>query len=195
MFWRTQIYDANLPAHSFQQELQHFAEANQFTMSGSEQAGKFLLTTSEVPGTTNLFSVHIAFMDKGAKRFFKVQLNPNNWILALMVLLAALAIAAFISPSKAGSLGYSIPVLLVIPYMYAIYAHRILTEIKDILIHGYLDTAEGKKEMFKGYMSPLSWVLNIQAYLYIGFVVVFITVIVLWMLGVFDSLHLKDLFP
>lgn len=187
MFWRTQLYDIPLPAPSFQEELREFAENNHFTMSGSEQAGKLVLCTPETPGKHNACCIHVEFIDQHSKRFFKVQVKPNNWLLGLMTVIVVAGAASFIKPSEVGFLGYSIPFIILIPYMYALYAQRLLMDVKGILLPGYLQTAEGKKEVFKGYMSPLGLFLKGQMVLYIGFVVLFISGMILWMLGAFDS--------
>ena len=193
MFWRTHLYDIPLPAPSFEGKLHEFAQNNHFRISGSEQTGKLMLSTPETPGKHNACVIHVTFKDQHSKRFYKVQIIPNTWLLGFMLLLLVAGAASFIKPSEVGFLGYSIPFIILIPYMYALYAQRILMDIKGILLPGYLETADGKKEMFKGYMSPLGLLLKGQMVLYIGFVVLLITGMILWMSGVFDNNGLLEI--
>lgn len=183
MFWKQQQYETPLPCAPFQEQFQRFADKNGFALTGSEQQQTFTLTTPSMPRLKYLFSIQVAFSNSGNNRIYNIRLNPNVWVLAAMLLFIGTGVWMLASGSDFSVLAYSIPFAVILPYMYTLYAHKILTELKDVLIPDYSDTSEGRKESLSGYLSPLKIFMNIQAILYIGFVVVFLTGVVLYMLG------------
>jgi hypothetical protein len=108
--------------------------------------------------------------------------------MGLFILLAMVCV--FDADSRQGT-GISFPLLIATPYIYRLYAHKILSELKAVLIPGFDESAEGRKEVFRGYINPLRFFLNLQRNLYILFVIVFLTAILLWMFGITDRFFPK----
>jgi hypothetical protein len=103
-----------------------------------------------------------------------------------MLLLIGAAVLCVADERWREPLGISFPLLLVLPYIYCLYAHKILSELKSCLIPGFATSAEGRKEVYAGYANPLRFFLNFQRNAYILFVIVFITLMILWMFGITD---------
>jgi hypothetical protein len=120
------------------------------------------------------------------KQLAVLKLRPNNWTLAALAGLILLAIICVLDKDSREITGLSFPLLITLPYIYRLYAHKILSELKGRLLPGFESSAEGRKEVFAGYANPLRFFLNFQRNAYILFVIVFITLMILWMFGITD---------
>lgn len=186
MFWITKSYE--IPAFNIDTELRlkSFAKKNEFQFSSDSYSKIYTLKKEETLNINNLFSIRLSTRVSGDEVFCEVKLKPQYWVIGSMLLLFVMAIVCIINAEFREVLGMSFPLIIAVPYLYRLYVTRILGELKGTLIPGYLDSAKGRKEIFRSYTNPLKRTLNLQLYLYLAFVVVFISVIILWMLWITD---------
>lgn len=195
MFWKSDSYEIPVSAKPIAEVLREYSEKEGFTIVNSRVADEYVLRTSIHPSHKSFFNITVAVKDFESKRFAKVSVQPNTWLLFLVGVLIVAAVYALKVDSQARKiLGYAIPFTILIPYVYALLRIQKTLELKHYLIPGYLDTKEGRLETHRTSISPLTIFLNIQQYAYLTFVVVFIIIVLLWMTGVIDSLNYKDWF-
>jgi len=195
MFWKTDSYEIPISANPIEEVLHEYGEKEGFKLVNSRVADEYVLRTSIHPSHKSFFNITVAVKDTESKRFVRISVQPNTWLMLLIAILIVIGIYALKVDSPARKiLGYAIPFTILIPYVYALLRIQKTLELKHYLIPGYLDTKEGRLETHRTSISPLTIFLNIQQYAYLTFVIVFIIIILLWMTGAVDSLNPKDWF-
>jgi hypothetical protein len=193
MFWLSKKYAIPKFDKQSEEALQAFANKNEFIFRFNELKQQYSFEKSNALKMKYMFSIRLDVRNStgSSQEVVELQLRPNNWLLGLMGLLLAAAVLCILDERWRQPSGISFPLLVVIPYIYRLYAHKILSELKAVLIPGFDESAEGRKEVFRGYTNPLRFFLNLQRNLYILFVIVFLTAILLWMFGITDRFFPK----
>lgn len=188
MFWINQSYEIPTINNHCEERLQEFANKNAFLFRADELNQQYTFDRPKAVQLKNMFSICLNTEPSlnSAKKQAILKLNPSLWVLMFMILLVAAAALCVADDRWRKPAGISFPLLFVFPYLYRLYAHKILSEIKTVLIPGFDETATGRKELFRGYSQPLRFILNLQRNLYLLFVIVFLTAIILWMFGITD---------
>lgn len=188
MFWIDKTYKIPAIDKHCVVRLQEFADKNAFLLRADDLNQRYIFARPNNVQFKNMFSILLQvepFLSSSHKQAM-VKLRPSLWVPGLMIALLCAAVLCVVDERWREPLGISIPLLLVVPYIYRLYAHKILSELKSCLIPGFESSAEGRKELFTGYANPLRFFLNFQRNAYILFVIVFITLMILWMLGITD---------
>lgn len=186
MFWLKKTYTIPSFDESVGVRVKAFADKNEFDFNFYSQGNTIILKKPEKPAAGNMFSFLIQIDKQAQNCCATVSIRPNYWFICLMLFLVALAIACIADESMRKSGGISFPLLVVIPYIYHLYANKLQGDLKACLIPDYEKTSEGRKEVYVGYTKPLRFFLNFQRNAYILFVIVFIAFMLLWMFGVTD---------
>jgi hypothetical protein len=188
MFWIHKTYEITPIDKACEARLQAFAQKNKFQLRTYELNQQYLFEKPNTAELKNMFSILLSIEKSqfSNKQLAVLKLRPNNWTLAALAGLILLAIICVFDKDSREITGLSFPLLITLPYIYRLYAHKILSELKGRLLPGFESSAEGRKEVFAGYANPLRFFLNFQRNAYILFVIVFITLMILWMFGITD---------
>jgi hypothetical protein len=188
MFWINKTYEIPAIDKACDLRLQEFADKNAFLFRADELNQQYIFDRPKAVQLKNMFSIRLQVEPSlsSSKKQAVVKLRPSLWMVFLMLLLIGAAVLCVDDERWREPLGISFPLLLVLPYIYRLYAHQILSELKGCLIPSFESSAEGRKEVFAGYANPLRFFLNFQRNAYILFVIVFITLMILWMFGITD---------
>lgn len=188
MFWTHKTYEIPAIDKACDIRLQEFANKNAFLFRADELNQQYTFDRPNAVELKNMFSICLNTEPSlnSSKKQAIVKLKPSLWLVILLILLLGAAVLCAADARFRRPLGISFPLLFVIPYLYRLYANKILNELKAVLIPGFDETAEGRKEVFRGYAEPLRTTLVLQRNLYILFVIVFLTAIILWIFGITD---------
>jgi hypothetical protein len=188
MFWINKTYEIPAIDKACDLRLQEFSDKNAFLFRADELNQQYIFDRPKAVQLKNMFSIRLQVEPSlsSSKKQAVVKLRPSLWMVFLMLLLIGAAVLCVDDERWREPLGISFPLLLVLPYIYRLYAHQILSELKGCLIPSFESSAEGRKELFSGYANPLKLFLNFQRNAYILFVIVFITLMILWMFGITD---------
>jgi hypothetical protein len=188
MFWINKSYEIPAIDKVCEARLQEFADKNAFVFRADELNQQYSFDRPNAVQLKNMFSISLQVEPSlsSSQKLALVKLRPSLWVPCLMLLLLGAAVLCVVDYGWREPFGISFPLFFVLPYIYRLYAHKILSELKNSLIPGFESSAEGRKELFVGYANPLKLILNFQRNAYILFVMVFITLMILWMFGITD---------
>ena len=188
MFWTHKTYEIPAIDKACEISLQKFADKNAFLFRLDKLNQQYTFDRPNAVQLKNMFSIRLQVEPSlnSSKKQAMVKLRPSLWVPGLMLLLLGAAVLCVVDERWREPFGVSFPLLLVLPYIYRLYSHKILSELKSCLIPSFESSAEGRKELFSGYANPLKLFLNFQRNAYILFVIVFITLMILWMFGITD---------
>jgi hypothetical protein len=188
MFWITKSYEIPEIDKACNERLKDFAYTKGFQFSSDKSNKRFWMKRPEQPKPKNMFSLHISLIARKGRIYSEVNLKPNIWLLCAMGILILMAVLCIFYAQLRRTLGLSLPLLFSIFYFYRIYAIKILGDLKAALIPDYLDSAKGRKEVYKGYTDFIRFFLNFQRNAYIICAIIFITAVILWMFGITDRI-------
>jgi len=187
MFWISKTFELpKCDIITFESRLQAFGNSSKFNYSSNIHKDSYHLTKPEIPSLNNMFSIHLYREGFLSDNNISVKLYPNIWLLVLMLILLSLSVICVFDERWRQPAGLSFPLLFIVPYIYHLNAHKLLSNLKSSLIPGYNLTSVGRQEFFRGFANPLKSILTLQQNAYIFFVIVFILILILWMFGFTD---------